>query len=307
MSHIKQWDILGVGSATVDDFLYVASYPQPDTKNPVLRTERQGGGLTATAMVAAARLGAKVAYAGVLGHDSISHWVETDLEREGIDVSQVVHRKDAQPIHATIIVEQEHHTRTILYEVQGHIGADEHLPEAEVIQSARVLLVDDFGIPGSIRAARIARETGVAVVGDFERPQTPDLPHLLDLVDHLILSERFAMAFTGTASPTEAMQALWRDDRALVAVTGGAKGCWYITGAEETPHHQPAFPVEAVDTTGCGDVFHGAYAAALTWGYSVSDRIRFASATAALKATQPGGRKGIPSREKVEEVLSTEY
>ncbi|MBZ0281869.1 MAG: hypothetical protein K8L97_14105 [Anaerolineae bacterium] len=302
-----RWDVLGVGSATVDDFLYLAAYPQPDTKNPVLRTERQGGGLTATAMVAAARLGAKVGYAGLLGHDPISQWVESDLVQEGIDVSQVVHRDDAQPIHATIIVEQEHHTRTILYSVKGHIGADESLPEAEIIRSTRVLFVDDFGIPGGIRAATIAREAGVAVVGDFERVHTPDLPRLLDLVDHLILSERFATAFTGTSTPAEAMSALWRDDRALVAVTGGAKGCWYITHQDDIPHHQGAFPVEVVDTTGCGDVFHGAYAATLTWGFPASERIRFASVTAALKATQPGGRKGIPGREQVEKVLSNKY
>lgn len=302
-----RWDVLGVGSATVDDFLYVAAYPQPDTKVQVLQTERQGGGLTATAMVAAARLGAKVGYAGLLGYDAISQWVENDLAAEGIDISKVVHRDDAQPIHATIIVEQERHTRTILYSVNGRIGADEHLPEADVIQAARVVLVDDFGIPGGIRAATIAREAGVAVVGDFERVHTPDLPRLLNMVDHLILSERFATAFTGASSPIEAVKALWRDDRALVAVTGGAQGCWYITHKDDAVHHEPAFPVVEVDTTGCGDVFHGAYAAALTWGLSAPERIRFASVTAALKATQPGGRKGIPRREAVEKVLSTEY
>lgn len=298
-----KWDILGVGSATVDDLLYVNAFPLPDTKIPVSHQERQGGGLTATALVAAARLGAHVAYAGVLGNDDISQWVESDLAAEGIDVSQVVHHADARPIHAVIIVAQEGHTRTILYNVQGRIGADDHLPTPEVIQSARVLYVDDFGVPGGIRAARIARAAGVAVVGDFERPQTPHLPELLDLVDHLILSERFAAAYTGIADPVAAARALWREGRSLVAVTCGVGGSWYLDSADAEPRHQPAFSVPVVDTTGCGDVFHGTYAAALTWGFPPADRIRFASAAAALKTTQPGGRKGIPTRDRVESFL----
>jgi len=82
-----------------------------------------------------------------------------------------------------------------------------------------------------------------------------------------------------------------------VAVTCGAKGCYYVTSENPAaPRHQPAFKVQAVDTTGCGDVFHGAYAAALARGMSAPDRIRFAAAAAALKATQSGGAQGgIPT------------
>ena len=119
------WDVLGLGSATVDDFYYVPHFPVPDTKLEILSSERYGGGLTATALVTATRFGMQCAYAGVLGEDPISNWVETDLEREGIDMSLVTHRKNAQPIHAHIIVEQQNHTRTILYSIQGQTGADD--------------------------------------------------------------------------------------------------------------------------------------------------------------------------------------
>ena len=87
----------------------------------------------------------------------------------------------------------------------------------------------------------------------------------------------------------------------LVVVTSGAKGCWF-TGAEAqaTTLYQPAFPVEAVDTTGCGDVFHGAYASALARGLGIRERVRLAAAAAALKATRPGGQAGCPTLAEVE-------
>jgi len=93
--------------------------------------------------------------------------------------------------------------------------------------------------------------------------------------------------------------------RSTVVVTCGAEGAW-CTCAERPGHvfHQPAFRVETIDTTGCGDVFHGAYAAVLREGWCAADRLRFAAAVAALKATRAGGQKGVPSRTEVEAFLA---
>jgi sugar/nucleoside kinase (ribokinase family) len=89
-----------------------------------------------------------------------------------------------------------------------------------------------------------------------------------------------------------------------VIVTCGSEGCWYVSPVAPTSAvHQAAFAVPVVDTTGCGDVFHGAYSAALVRGLDVSSRIRFAAAAAALKASQRGGQAGIPTRAAVEEFL----
>lgn len=133
----------------------------------------------------------------------------------------------------------------------------------------------------------------------------PQFSELLALVDHLIVSLAFAKKLTGEAEPAVAARKLWRDDRRAVVVTCGADGCWHVDAASVSrPCHQPAYRVQVVDTTGCGDVFHGAYATGLVRGLPLLERIRFASAAAALKATQYGGQAGIPSRTAVEEFLA---
>jgi sugar/nucleoside kinase (ribokinase family) len=299
-------DVLGLGCVAVDDLLYVAEYPPADAKVQVRRRERQCGGLTGTALVAAARSGARCAFGGILGQEEFSRFVLDTFSREGIDVSHCVRREGVRPIHTTIIVDEGRHTRTIFFDLQGATGADPQSPPEEVIRLARVLFVDHYGIEGMTRAARIACAAGIPVVADFERHEWPGFDDLLRLVDHLIVSQEFASRLTGESGPAAAVTALGADRRTAVVVTCGADGCWYA-GRDETagvPTHQPAFAVPVVDTTGCGDVFHGAYAAALARGQSLAERVRYATVAAALKATQAGGQAGIPTRAAVEAFLA---
>ncbi len=307
MPMTKRWDILGLGCAAVDDLLYVPEFPPPDAKVRVDKSQRQCGGLGATSLVAAARLGSRCAYASILGEDELSRFVESTLEREGIDTSIVVRRSDGQPIHSVIIVDGTRHTRNIFYEIAGRTGADDDLPSADAVRDARVLFVDHYGMAGNIRLARAARQGGVGIVADIEHDDVPRFDELLALVDHLILSLDFAARITGAADAADAASRLWRSDRQAVVVTCGANGCWYVGKDDDArPRHFPAFRVQTVDTTGCGDVFHGAYACALAQGMSMPDRIRFASAAAAIKATQPGGQRGIPNRAAVDAFLKIE-
>jgi sugar/nucleoside kinase (ribokinase family) len=296
-------DVLGLGCVAVDDLLFVAAYPPADAKVQVRRRERQCGGLTGTALVAAARLGARCAYAGVLGDDEDSRFVRETFRREGMRVDLIAPRAGARPIRSTIIVDEGRKTRTILYDLAGSVGADPEWPPEDVIRSARVLLVDHYGVEGIIRAARLAQPAGIAVVADLERSDRPRFAELLGLVDHLIISRGFAEKLTGEAGPAAAIGRLWSEARQVVVITCGADGCWFRGAGDSSRRHQPAFPVPVVDTTGCGDVFHGAYASALARGLGLADRIRFASAAAALKATRPGGQAGIPTRAATEAFL----
>ncbi len=295
-------DILGLGATAVDRLLYVPAYPPPNSKVNVLRSAQQCGGLTATALVAAARLGARCAYAGQLGDDEDARFVAQTLQNEGIDLSHALRLAQAGPIRSTIVVSADNGARTIFAAYPTACGAHPDWPPADVIRRSRVLFADHVGMPGMIRAARIARQAGRPVVCDIERDE-PGYEALLALVDHVVLSWDFAAALTGAGTPEAAVMRLWAAERALVAVTCGEGGC-YFSADGRVVHHQPAFRVTVVDTTGCGDVFHGAYCVGLLRGMDVGARIRFAAAAAALKATRAGGQAGAPTLAQVMDFLA---
>jgi ribokinase len=238
---------------------------------------------------------------GVLGRDELSRFVEESFHREGVDTTHSPRRDDASVAHSTIVVDESRDTRTVFASVEGAIGADAQKPDAELIRTAGALLVDHHGLPGTIRAAQIARDAGVAVVGDFERYPGDEFDELLRLTDHLIISRRFARQLTGTSDPARAAEQLVDDDARTVVVTCGAEGCYYASCGNV--RHVPAIDVSVVDTTGCGDVFHGAYAAALARGMELENRIKLATAVAAMKAGRRGGQAGCPSWETVQEFI----
>jgi len=297
-------DVLGLGAVAIDELLIVDAYPVAESKVRVRRRERQCGGQTGTALVAAARFGARAAYGGLLGDDALSQEVVENFVHEGIETRWASTAADARPAYSTIVVDQTTNTRTVFAAVEGRLGAAPDGPEAPVIQTATVLLIDHHGLEGNLRAARIAREHGRAVVADFERDPGPPFNELLPLVDHLIVSASFAEQLTGSADPVVAASRLRSTERTLAAVTCGRRGCFFVTGgASSDVRHQPAFHVEAVDTTGCGDVLHGVYAASLAAGCDPAESIRQASAAAALSATAIGGQAGIPRRDAITRLL----
>lgn len=293
----SRFDLLGLGSVAVDEMLYVDRWPAADEKMRVRHRERRCGGLTGAALLAAAKLGARCAYAGRLGFDAASQFVESAFHDAGIDTTFATRGESCRVVESTVIVAAEGGTRNVFSHSPGGTGADDTAPPPEIIESARVLCVDHHGVAGSIRAAGIARAAGRAVAGDFERADDPRFSELLALVDHLIISSAFIRRFTGGAEPG----ALWNADRKLVAVTDGGHGCRYITEANGPAVHLPALRVETADTTSCGDVFHGACAVALAEGRDIPDALRFATAAAGLKASRRGGFDAFPTRMEVDE------
>jgi sugar/nucleoside kinase (ribokinase family) len=297
------WDALGLGVVTVDDLLYVDDFPTPNSKLEICSEQRQGGGLTATAVVAAARSGARTAFLGILGDDDLSCFAVAELEREGVDCSTVSRRAGARPVHARIIVEMGNGRRTILFTREGAVYPTADEIDVTLSRGCRILLVDPVPGDAAVHAVARARAAGIAVVADVENVAPPSAQFLLQKADHLIIGWEAGRRATGLESPAEIAAALSGPGRACSAVTAGEAGCWYSERGGPV-RHIPALKVVAADTTGCGDVFHGAYAAALARDESVGQAIRVANATAGLKATQPGGRAGIPDRATVDRVLS---
>ncbi len=301
---IPAFDVLGFGAIALDNLLYLEHYPEADSKVPVLDSVRQGGGLTATALVAVARLGGRAAYAGVLGGDALSREAIEGLEAEGVDCSLVMQQPDARPVSAVVIIDNATGSRTILADPRRFVIRPPEAVDDALIAQARVLFLDQRIASTGRYAAERARRLGIPVVADIERLTDPGVHEMMALTDHLIVGQALAAELSGESDPARAAEALWRADRAAAIVTAGDRGAWFRT-AEGGVRHQPAYPVSVVDTTGCGDVFHGAYALQLARGAAIPECVRYAAAAAALKATRPGGRTGIPTHERVLALLGT--
>ena len=299
----KTFDILGIGTVTVDDVMSVDEYPEPETKVNILEEYRQCGGLVATALVAASRLGSRCAYSAILGHDGLSSFVLDALRREGIETSYVRFRSEARPIHSRIIVDVKHSTRTIIFNRNNVVWLDPSTADPGLMRSARILFLDHYTLQTLAPAVEEAAAAGIEVVADVERGEPPEVFETMRNVDHLILSSGYARRITGTGTARDAVQALWSERRKVVVVTEGIRGSWYRHGESASPEHLPAFEVNTADTTGCGDVFHGAYASALARGFPVADRIRLATGAAALRAEHWGAQSGIPTAGELDAFL----
>ncbi|MFO0910468.1 MAG: PfkB family carbohydrate kinase [Isosphaeraceae bacterium] len=294
-------DVLGLGAVAIDEILVVPVFPRADTKAHVESRSIRFGGLTGNALVAASRMGARSAFGGVLGCDEASDRVLDYLAGQGVDVRSTRRRTGVGPIRSTILIGRGDGTRTVLSERNGYVGPDLDWPPADLIRNCRVLFVDHVGVTAQARAASIARAEGIPVVADFERAAGADFPTLLELADHLIVERGFAAELTGDADPARAACILANRNRSVAVVTAGAEGCWMAVGDDPNSlHHQPAFCVEVVDTTGCGDVFHGVYAAALAEGRPLAERVSLAAAAAALNAALAR----IPDRLEIETFLN---
>lgn len=295
------WDVLGIGTAAVDDLLYVDQFPAPNSKIGIVKSVRQGGGQTATALAAAARQGARTAFCCRLGWDDLSDYTIAELEKEGVDCSPCVRDEQGSPYHSVIIVDLSTHTRTILHDV-GNICPPTQAITPELIRRARLLLLDDNSRKAGIKAARIAKSLGIPVVADIEVDPPPEAQELLQLIDHLIINAELGELLSGSKDCGEMAVSLSALPRTSCVITDGEHGCWFSVHGGPADHI-PGWKVKVLDTTGCGDVFHGSFAAALSQGEDVHQAAWIANATAAIKATQPGGRLGIPTLMEVSAFL----
>lgn len=281
----RRWDVVG-GGAVARDLLLVVEGALGDAKSRVTQREERFGGNIAAGLVAAARDGARTAYLGHLPATGPELDVVEWLRSEGVDTDASRRTDDSWPIRATILIDRNG-DRFIVYDDRTLIGLPEDL-DLDLVAQAGVLLLDRFGMTANLRAAAHARTTGTAVLLDIESADDPRTAELFGYADHLVLPHDFALEWTGTTGPADAVDALWTADTAGVVVTVGAAGCWYRTPGSPVTH-QPATPVEVVDSTGCGDVFHGVYAARLARGLPVPQCVAAASAAAAECATHVGG------------------
>jgi sulfofructose kinase len=288
----KRFDVVGIGYTALDHLGIVDHLPDENTKLEVKDFTIQGGGPTATALVALKRLGLTAAYIGKVGGDGFGAQMLEELRREGVDVSSAVVERGATSQYAFIMVNAGSAARTILW-TRGSVS---RLKPAEVdlalISSARGIFIDDLEPEGALVAAEEARARSIPVLMDAGSLRD-GVRELLPRCDYIIASELFAEQLSGSRDLRTSLKIIRSFGPKASVVTLGENGCAYLSGNDVVA--VPGFAVEAVDTTGAGDVFHGAYLFAVLEGWDTLRACTFANAVAALKCRKLGGRAGIPS------------
>ena len=297
-------DVVGLGLNAMDYIAVLPHFPNPEGKVPISELRLEPGGQVATALTACRRFGRTVCYIGSVGSDELGQAQLASLRREGVDTSNVRVVEGATSQVAFALVEQGVGERTILWHRDSRLAFPPEEVSANMIRAGRLLHLDGHDSAAALRAAQLAREAGMPIMIDIDRRYDDSTEELLMLVDYLIAAGDFAMAFTGHANPEDAVRALSeRFPAKVVGVTMGAAGAAFLD--EGRFRHFPAFDIRARDTTGAGDVFHGAFIHGVLEDWNLERTVGFAHAAAAMNCMHLGARAGIPTLGEVEEFLRT--
>ncbi len=296
------YDVLAVGYACIDYITVVDRLPVLDEKMIVDNLLIQGGGPSATAMVAVARLGAKTGLVTPLGSDGLGRQIVAELDDEGVDTSLSPVFPEGRSAFAFVMIQKGTGLRTIVgrrpylpYLDRSHVPFDE-------IRRARLLFIDGNEPEAQLSAAKAAKEAGVPVIMDAGN-EKEGMHELIPFVDVLIASRPFGRDVGGSEDPAVAARSLFASGHVKVAaVTAGHEGAYFQT--HEGAFHQPAFKVEVADTTGAGDAFHAGYAYGMLREWPAKRSAEFAAAVSAIKCTKVGGRTGLPTLAEVETFLA---
>ena len=296
----KPFDVVGMGLNSVDFLCVVPEFPTLNSKMEMLQFSKQGGGQVATAMVALRRWGVKAKYIGKVGGDELGQFSLRSIRQEGVDVSSVITEPNATNQYATIIVDRSTGDRTILWNRDDRLMYREGELREEEICSGKLLHLDGHDIHAAIRSASWAKEEGISTVVDLDKVE-PLTPELIKKIDFVITSSRFPTLFTGISDWEKALVEMQRQTPGFLCATLGREGAMALVDGEIL--YVKGFEVNAVDTTGAGDVFHAGFIYGLLKNWEVREILRFANGAAALKCGDLGGRKGIPTLEEIHKFL----
>jgi sugar/nucleoside kinase (ribokinase family) len=300
--------ITGIGCIAYDHVLYTNSN-WADGKGAITKEEYRFGGNVRNSLAAVAALGEDATYLGTLSPEPEWAKVIEGLKGSGINTDYVGFKDGSHPPIATVIV---------LKDSERYIAFDDSplwklaLPPQEKISAAlektKLVLIDLNTAPqGTLAVVREAKKVGIPVVLDAERDgMYPDeFPGVLELSSESILPLNYAKKLAGENEIQKVLAKLWNPNRTALIVTDGPNGSYAITSADQAFIHTPAFKVEAIDSNGTGDVFHGAYAVARVRGESVADAILYATAAAASFIALPQGALRVPSEDAIKKLLAS--
>jgi sugar/nucleoside kinase (ribokinase family) len=295
-------DVVGVGINATDTIIRLPHFPASDSKLEITSADVMLGGQVASAMVACRRWGLSTRYAGKIGDDAAGKLQVSEMQREGVEAHWVIAPGSASQT-AFILVDESSGERTVLWKRDPSIALRAADLKREWISWARALLVDGHDTEASAQAAHWAREESITVVGDFDNLYH-NVEALLQNVDFPVTSKAFPERLTGESDPLKSLPKILREFKChLISTTLGPLGVLAWNGEEF--FLCPGFRVQVIDTTGAGDIFHGAFVYRLLQGRSIEEILEFSCAAAALNCTAPGARGNIASLEEIQNLRRT--
>jgi sugar/nucleoside kinase (ribokinase family) len=289
-------DVVGVGLNATDTVIRLPHFPVLDTKVEVHSAEVRAGGQVASAIVACRRWGLSARYVGKIGDDQAGQFQVKEMEREGVEAHWTIARGCSSQ-SAFILVDEPSGERTVLWKRDPKIALEPEDLKRQWICGARALLVDGHDTAAAARAARWAHEDRIPVVGDFDN-RYPGVEVLLEVVDFPITSKDFPARLVGEDNLLKSLPKIFAQFKCrLTCATIGRLGVLAWDGREFILC--PGFRVEAVDTTGAGDVFHGAFLFGLVGGWNVKEILDFSCAAAAINCQGIGARGKIASLREI--------
>ncbi|TCL08362.1 sulfofructose kinase [Shimia isoporae] len=287
--------VLCVGAAVVDFVFHLETLPRLPEKYGTDEADIVGGGCAANAAVAIARLGGEAFLGARLGDDSIGDLILADLEREGVDVTNVTRTKGAKSSYSSVLLDAQGERQIVNFRGAGLVLATDWFQNLEEIGA---VLTDTRRVDAAMDALQLAAGRGIPGVLDGEAPIDPVL---MSAASHVALSMQGLRDLNPNADIEDALLAISKVHDCWACVTDGADGVWFTDG--DAVRHVPAFNISPVDTLGAGDVWHGIFALMLAEGMGEEEAIRYANGAAALKCMTKGGRAGAPSRAALEDFL----
>lgn len=288
--------VLGIGINATDTVIRLPRFPTVDSKVEITGAEIKAGGQVASAMVACRRWGLRARYAGKIGDDPAGQFQREEMDREDVETHWITARGESSQ-SAFILVDEPTGERTVLWKRDPAIALRPEDIRREWLQDASALLVDGHDTSAAALAARWAREEGLPVVADLDN-RYPGVEALLEFVDHPLTSRDFPRRLTGERDLLIALPKMHAQFKCrLTGATLGRLGVIVWDGEKFVLC--PGFRVNAVDTTGAGDVFHGAFLYGLAHGWDLKEILEFSCAAAALNCEALGARGGIRSVEEI--------
>lgn len=298
----RTFDVLGIGLNATDTLLLIPEFPSYAGKVPFDRELLSPGGQVATAIVTCAKLGLRAKYIGTIGDDLRGQIQRESLEGTEVDTSGLIVRKDCPNQTAYILIDQRTGERTVLWRRADCLRLSPSDIREEDIAQARLLHIDGYDIETASYAASVARRHGIPVSLDVDTVY-PGFDAVLKNVDYLVAGSGWPQKWTGETDPFDALSCLHSEyGFSITAMTLGDEGSLALKDGEWA--YSAAFDVTCADTTGAGDVFHGAFCVALLEGMPIRAALEYSNAGAALNCTAIGARGHIPGHSEIKSLIA---